>query len=134
MSPRPASASGLVRRIAATVIKGVVVFLLMWLMAFSIFTSLLTAAGCCVAVVAASAASDPVEMVLDAIAALVFGVLGAIAAFFGADIQSLRQLKGSRPRTGASLDYGITFADAASMPCRTRTVRLREKTECAPLY
>jgi hypothetical protein len=74
---RPASASGLARRIAATVIIGGVVFLLMWLMAFSVFTSLLTAAGCCVVVVAASAASDPVEMVLDAIAALVFGVLGA---------------------------------------------------------
>jgi hypothetical protein len=61
-----------------------VVFLLLWLMAFSVFTSLLTAAGCCVVVVAASAASDPVEMVLDAIAAVVFGVLGAIAAFFAA--------------------------------------------------
>ncbi len=34
--------------------------------------------------VAASAASDPVEMVLDAIAAVAFGVLAAIAAFFGA--------------------------------------------------
>jgi hypothetical protein len=61
-----------------------VVFLMMWLMAFSVFTSLLTATGCCVVVIAASAASDPVEMVLDAIAALVFGVLGVIAAFFGA--------------------------------------------------
>jgi hypothetical protein len=75
---------GLARRIAATVIMSGVVFLMMWLMAFSVLTSLLTAAGCCVVVVAASAVSDPVEMVLDAIAALVFGVLGAIAAFFAA--------------------------------------------------
>jgi hypothetical protein len=81
---RPASATGLARRIAATVIMSGVVFLMMWLMAFSVLTSLLTAAGCCVVVVAASAVSDPVEMVLDAIAALVFGVLGAIAAFFAA--------------------------------------------------
>jgi hypothetical protein len=81
---RSALASGPARRIAATVIMGGVVFLLMWLMAFSVFTSLLTAAGCCVVVVAASAASDPVEMVLDAIAALVFGVLGAMTAFFAA--------------------------------------------------
>jgi len=81
---RPASASGLARRIAATVIMSGVVFLLLWLMAFSVFTSLLTAAGCCVVAVAVSAASDPVETVLDAIAAVVFGVLGAIAAFFGA--------------------------------------------------
>ena len=81
---RPASASGLARRIAATVIMSGVLFLLLWLMAFSVFTSLLTAAGCCVVVVAASEASDLVEMVLDAIAAVVFGVLGAIAAVFGA--------------------------------------------------
>jgi hypothetical protein len=81
---RPASASGLARRIAATVIMSGAVFLMMWLMAFSVLTSLLTAAGCCVVVVAASAVSDPVEMVLDAIAALVFGVPGVIAAFFGA--------------------------------------------------
>ena len=81
---RSTPASRLARRIAATVIMSGVVFLLLWLMAFSVFTSLLTAAGCCVVVVAVSAASDPVETVLDAIAAVVFGVLGAIAAFFGA--------------------------------------------------
>ena len=81
---RPASASGLVRRIAAAVImSGLVFLLLLWLMAFSVVTSLLIAAGCCVVVVAASTASDPVVTVLDAIAAVVFGVLGAIAAFLG---------------------------------------------------
>jgi hypothetical protein len=81
---RPASASGPARRIVATVIMSGLVFLLLWLMAFSVFTSLLIAAGFCVVVVGASAASDPVVMVLDAIAAVVFGVLGAIAAVFGA--------------------------------------------------
>jgi hypothetical protein len=81
---RPAPASGPARRIAAAVFIGGWVFLLLWLMAFSAFTSLLVTAGFCVVVVAASAASDPVEMVLDAIATIVFGVLGAIAAFFGA--------------------------------------------------
>ena len=106
---RPASASGLVRRIAATVIMSGVVFLLLWLMAFSVFTSLLIAGGCCVVVVAASAASDPVEMVLDSIAAVVFGVIGSDRCFLRRNIQSLRQLKGSRPRTGASLDYVITL-------------------------
>ena len=63
---------------------GGLVLLLLWLMAFSVFTSLLIASGFCVVVVAASAASDPVETVLDAIAAVFFGVLAAIAAFFGA--------------------------------------------------
>ena len=81
---RPASASGPVRRIAATVIMSGLVFLLLWLMAFSVFTSLLIAGGFCVVVVAASAVSDLVVMLLDAIAAVVFGVLGAIAAVFGA--------------------------------------------------
>jgi hypothetical protein len=80
---RPAAIS-LVRRIAATVIMGGLVFLLLWLMAFSVFTSLLIATGCCVVVVAASAASDLVVTVLDAIAAVIFGVLGAIAAVFAA--------------------------------------------------
>jgi hypothetical protein len=80
---RPAAIS-LVRRIAATVIMGGLVFLLLWLMAFSVFTSLLIATGCCVFVVAASAASDLVVTVLDAIAAVIFGVLGAIAAVFAA--------------------------------------------------
>lgn len=81
---RPASASGLIRRIAATVIMSGLVFLLLWLMAISVFTSVLIATGFGVVVVAASAASDPVEVLLEAIAAVVFGVFGAIAAFFGA--------------------------------------------------
>jgi hypothetical protein len=81
---RPASARGPARRIAAAVIVSGLVFLLLWFVAFSVFTSLLVASTFCVVVVAASAASDLVEMVVDAIAAIVFAVLGAIAAIFGA--------------------------------------------------
>ena len=81
---RPASASGLVRRIAVTMILSGLVFAVLWLMAFSIVTSLLASAGFCIVVAMASAGSDPVETVLDAIAAVVFGILGAIAAFFTA--------------------------------------------------
>lgn len=81
---RRASTSSPVRRIAATVILSGVLFLLLWLMAFSLFTSLLIEAGLGVVVVTASTVSDIVEMVLDAIAAVVCGVLGAIAAVFGA--------------------------------------------------
>jgi hypothetical protein len=77
-------ARGPARRIAATVVLSGLVFLLLWLTAFSVLTSVLVASGFCVVVVAASAASDPVEIVLDAIAAIVFGVLGAIAAIVGA--------------------------------------------------
>ncbi|ARQ00912.1 hypothetical protein [Pseudorhodoplanes sinuspersici] len=81
---RPASASAMARRLVATVIVSGLIFLLLWFMALSVLTSLLIAAGFGIVVVAASAASDLVEMVLDAIAAVVFGVLGAIAAFFAA--------------------------------------------------
>jgi hypothetical protein len=121
---------------------GGVIFLLLWLMAFSVFTSLLTAAGCCVVVVAASAASDLskrcwMPLPRSSLACSVRSLL------LRRNIQSLRQLKGSRPRTGASLGYGMTFADAASMPCRDKNevrakanalglVELREKMEWAP--
>jgi hypothetical protein len=54
------------------------------MMVFSLVTSLLIGAGCCVVVVAASSASDLVETLLDAIASVTFGVLAVIAAIFGA--------------------------------------------------
>lgn len=79
---RPARGPG--RRIAAAVIVSGLVFLVLWLVAFSVLTSALIASGCCIVVVAASAAWDPIEMILDAIATVVFGVLGVIAAIFGA--------------------------------------------------
>jgi hypothetical protein len=81
---RPASPRSLVRRMAAAVLMSGMVFLLLWLMAFNVLTSLLVAVDCCVVVVAASTASDLLAIVLDAIATVVFGVLGAIAAFFAA--------------------------------------------------
>lgn len=77
---RPAPRRGPVRRIAATLIMSALVFVALWLMAFSLLTSLIISSGCCVVLVAASSISDLVEMVLDAIAAVVFGILAAIAA------------------------------------------------------
>jgi hypothetical protein len=62
----------------------VLVFVALWLMAFSIVTSALISAGCCAVVVVASAVWDPIEALLDAIAAIVFGILAAIAALFAA--------------------------------------------------
>lgn len=73
---------GVLRRIAVAAVMSGLVFVLLWLMAFSVFTSLLIASGCCVVVVAAGAVLDPVEWVLDAIASIVSGVLGIIAALF----------------------------------------------------
>jgi hypothetical protein len=73
-----------VRRIVTVVLLGGIVFVALWLMAFSLVTSLLVAAGFGVVVVAASTVSDLVELVLDAVVAAVFAVLAAIAAVFAA--------------------------------------------------
>jgi hypothetical protein len=81
---RPGTNSSLARRIAVAVVLSGLVFAVLWIMVFSMVTSLLIGAGCCVVVVAASSASDVAEMLLDAIAAVVFGVLAVIAAIFGA--------------------------------------------------
>jgi hypothetical protein len=72
------------RRIAVAVILSGLVFVVLWIMVFSMVTSLLIGAGCCVVIVAATSVSDLVEMLLDALATVIFGVLAVIAAIFGA--------------------------------------------------
>ena len=62
----------------------VLVFAVLWTMVFSMITSLLIGAGCCVVIVAASSLSDLIDMLLDAVATVVFGVLAKIAAIFAA--------------------------------------------------
>lgn len=81
---RPASNSSPVRRIAVAVILSGLVFAVLWIMVFSLATSLLIGAGCCVVLVAASSGSDLIETLLDAIASVILGVLAVIAAIFGA--------------------------------------------------
>ena len=79
---RPASNSSPARRIAVAVILSTLVFAVLWIMVFSMVTSLLIGAGCCVVIVAASSVSDLVDMLLDALATVIFGVLAVIAAIF----------------------------------------------------
>ena len=62
----------------------VLVFAVLWMMVFGMVTSLLIGAGCYVVIVAASTVSDAVDMLLDALAAVVFGALAVIAAIFAA--------------------------------------------------
>jgi hypothetical protein len=71
-------------RIAVAVILSGLVFAVLWIMVFNMITSLLIGAGCCVVIVAASSLSDLVDMLLDAVATVMFGVLAVIAAIFGA--------------------------------------------------
>jgi hypothetical protein len=73
-----------VRRIAAAVVLSGLVFTVLWIMVFSMVTSLLIGAGCCAVIVAASSASDVIEMLLDAVSTVVFGVVAVFAAIFGA--------------------------------------------------
>jgi hypothetical protein len=83
-SVRPGAHSSPARRIATAIVIGVLIFGMLWIMVFSLVTSLLIGTGCCVVVIAASSVSDLVETVLDAIASIIFGVLAAIAAVFAA--------------------------------------------------
>ncbi len=81
---RPASKSSPARRLAAAVMLSALVFVALWIMVFSMITSLLIGAGCCVVIVAASSLSDVIDMLLDAVANVVFGMLAVIAAILGA--------------------------------------------------
>jgi hypothetical protein len=81
---RPASTNSPVRRIAVAVILSGLVFVVLWIMMFNMVTSLLIGSSCCVVIVAASSLSDLFEMLLDAVATVIFGVLAVIAAIFGA--------------------------------------------------
>ena len=81
---RPASNSSPVRRIAVAVVLSGLVFVGLWIMVFSMVTSLLIGAGCCVVIVAASSASSVVELLLDAVSTVILGVVAVIAAIFGA--------------------------------------------------
>ena len=89
---RTAPNSSPARRIAVAVILSGLVFVGLWIMVFSMVTSLLIGAGCCVVIVAATSVSDLVEMLLDAVATVIFGVLAVIAAIFGAIFQRVRVL------------------------------------------
>ena len=81
---RTAPNSSPARRIAVAVILSGLVFAGLWIMVFSMVTSLLIGAGCCVAIVAASSVSDLLETLLDAVASVIFGVLAVIGAIFAA--------------------------------------------------
>lgn len=81
---RPVSNNSPVRRIAAAVILGGLLFVVLWITMFSMVTSLLIGSGCCGVIVATSSMSDLVETLLDAIASAIFGVLAVIAAIFAA--------------------------------------------------
>jgi hypothetical protein len=81
---KPAPTNGFGRRIAASIFVGFIVFVVSWLMAFSLVASLLISAGCCVALVATSTVLELVATVLDLIATAFFAILAVVGAIVGA--------------------------------------------------
>jgi len=81
---RSKSTNRFARRIVAALMLSGLVFVGLWMTAFSLVTSLLIGSGICIVVVAGSAALDPIAMVLDVIATIIFAVVAAIAAVVAA--------------------------------------------------
>ncbi len=73
---------GPLRRIAASAILGLVVFVVLWMTIFNAVTSAIVASGGAVVLVAGSGASETFQSIFDAIAEFVLGLFGAIADFF----------------------------------------------------
>jgi choline-glycine betaine transporter len=82
--PDPPQGRGWLRRIAAGVLIGVLVYGLLWYTVFNAVTAALVASGGTVVLLAGASASDIVETIFDAIANVLLGILAAIAAFFAA--------------------------------------------------
>ena len=114
---RPAPNSSPARRIAAAVILSGLVFAVLWIMVFSMVTSLLIGAGCCVVIVAASSLSDLVDMLLDAIASVIFGVLAVIAAIFAGDFRPVRIL--GPPPASATITSSPRHGSLLGFNCQT---------------
>ena len=72
------------RRIVAGAMLGVLLFTVLWITMFSLFTSMLIGAGCCAVIMAASTASDFIQALLDAAASIIFSIIAVVAAIFGA--------------------------------------------------
>ena len=81
---RPAPGSSAAHRIATAVALGTLVFTMLWITMFGLVTSMLIGTACCAVIVAASSVSDVVEMLLDAVSAVIWGVVAMVAAIFGA--------------------------------------------------
>jgi hypothetical protein len=81
---KPVSTGGPGRRVAACVLVSAIVFLALWVTAFTLVASFLISMCVGVVLVAASSVSELVEMVLDTIATVIFAIFAAIAAIFAA--------------------------------------------------
>ncbi|HEX2843265.1 hypothetical protein [Hyphomicrobium sp.] len=82
IAPPPAPKGGILRRIAAGFVIGVLAFGLLWYTVFNAVTAALVASGGTVVLLAGASVSDVLESIFDTIANIVLGIIGAIADFF----------------------------------------------------
>lgn len=80
----PSRASSIFRRIAATVLIGVLLTGILWYTVFNAVTAALVGAGGSLVILAGASASDTLEAIFETIANILLGIFGAIAAFFAA--------------------------------------------------
>jgi choline-glycine betaine transporter len=83
-SAAPTAGSGWLRRLAASVLIGALLFGLLWYTVFNAVTAALVASGGTIVLLAGASASDAFEAIFDMIANILLGILAAIAAFFAA--------------------------------------------------
>jgi len=76
------------RRLAVVGLLGALVFLTLWLTVCSAMTSIAVAVACS-ALITASAASDPIEMVLDAIGVAISAIAGVFSLILSAILSLL---------------------------------------------
>jgi hypothetical protein len=80
----PAAKNGFLRRAAAAVLIGMLLYGLLWYTVFNAVTSALVASGGTVVLLAGASASDAFEAVFDTIANILLAILAAIGAVFAA--------------------------------------------------
>ena len=80
----PAKSSGLLRRVAATILIGLLLTGILWYTVFSAVTAALVGTGGTLIILAVASVSDTFEAIFETIANIVLGIFGAIAAFFAA--------------------------------------------------
>jgi uncharacterized RDD family membrane protein YckC len=83
-APERAPVVRFIRRTAAALLLGFIVFAVLWLTVFNAVTSAIVASGGSIVLVAGSSASDTFQSIFETITEVILGIFGAIADFFSA--------------------------------------------------
>ena len=112
---QPSLSDPLPRRLTATFLLGVLVFLLLWITLVNFVTAALVGGGTIILVVLAAAASDVLEAILEAIGSVLVAVLAIFAALFAAvaDIFGRDVINIARDGGGCEAPGGVWQASLA---------------------